>query len=289
MAVSKRKRRESGDGLFGEPALEPCNGSFASFGRIIVIAGVPVVTDFFRIAESAVDVTDSGVIFFFHRAAFANGLPDEQGARGDESGEFVEGKRQGKSVVEDVGTKPGQGLTIAAAFGNGPMHSVMEEVGDRAVGDGDFDARFKSSGEDSAVTAVGVASHADFFRINEIERLEVIDGAPIVPDVFAVNRPVGELFVEISGIVRAASWLEAVAVAEVISSKRDKAGLDHVDGEPGVAVGRRAGRATGKADGGFFACAGGCAVKADDGGNSRFEVVRDEEICGHAIAGLNLD
>src|SRR5438105_10945657 len=110
-----------------------------------------------------------------------------------------------------------------------------------------------------------MSDHTDFLRVDEIEGLQVIDCALVVPHVFSYSRPVGKLLVEVRRVVRLAARLDTLAVTQVIRSECYKARLHHRNGEIAIANWWCAWRWTRKTDRRFLPRSTRRAVKADDG------------------------
>ena len=62
--------------------------------------------------RAAYTCSNRGVVFFLHRAAFADGLADQQRPRGDQRRELVERHRHRQRVIEHV--RPHRGQRLAA-------------------------------------------------------------------------------------------------------------------------------------------------------------------------------
>src|SRR5688572_20881961 len=154
---------------------------------------------------------------------------------------------------------------------------MMAEVGNGAVRDGDLDPRLKRGGENCAVAAVGVADHADPAFVDKLKCFQIIDQPRGVPNVFAMDRPVRELFVEVRGVVRAATWFDPFAIAKVIRRDSNEPGLHQVNCKRHIWVWWAAGGATGKPHGRVLACTTAGSVKANHCGCSPADVLRNKE------------
>src|SRR5687767_6954327 len=67
-----------------ERSPEPLHGRLAHRRRIVVVAGVPDVAYAVGMAQARIHLPNRGVVFFFHRAALANGLAHKKRPRRDE-------------------------------------------------------------------------------------------------------------------------------------------------------------------------------------------------------------